>query len=105
LGVLVNEGHIQFAPVLLSKDELLTGSVKWSVGKEIIELQKGELGFTYCGVPIIYSIAEAGKIEVEMADGATKLVEGNMLDKNISQQIFNRNKEINRITVFLPAQN
>ena len=64
-----------------------------------MELNKGELCFTYCQVPIIYKQSEKEEISVEFNNGTTTKLNYLSLDKEISKQVFERIGGINRIMV------
>ncbi|WP_242130987.1 hypothetical protein [Aestuariivivens marinum] len=104
LGVFVKEGQIVFNPKLLQAKEFLNTSKTFRYttikGKQNeLELNKGELCFTYCQVPIIYKQSEKEEISVEFNNGTTTKLNYLSLDKEISKQVFERIGGINRIMV------
>ena len=104
LGVFVSNGNLYFNPCLLRKIEFLQEPKMFAYidvfkkSKEI-HLEKGSLAFTYCQVPIIYTISEEESLEVEFRDKSTKIFETLYLDSKTSQQIFNRSGEVLHINV------
>ena len=110
LGIFVNKGMLNFRPYLLSKNLLLKKpeTIKYvNVQNEfrLLDLPNSSLCFTYCQVPVIYQIAEVEKLEVRYSDGKTKLFNSFSLDFDTSQQIFNRNGEVEQILVSMPETN
>ena len=67
--------------------------------KKQITIQKGSLCFTYCQVPVVYTIAETYGLTVHFEDGSTKAFETLRLDATTSQQVFNRAGEVTQINV------
>jgi hypothetical protein len=106
LGVFVNDGKLHFNPCLLRKEEFLAeaqifeyDNVKGQTKR--IELDKGQLAFTYCLVPIIYTSADTDKITVYHADGSHEEIRGRALSHQISSHIFGRTGNIERLEVSL----
>lgn len=104
LGVFVKEGQLYFNPCLLRKEEFLTESQTFEYYThkgEIrrIPLTKGQLAFTCCMVPVVYSSSAAESITVHYADGKVERMEGKVLDRRISNMIFSRSGEIDRVEV------
>ncbi len=109
LGVFVRKGQLQFNPSLLKKDEFLTRSQNFEYvtlhgDKETIALEKGQLAFTFCSVLVVYVISGQEKITVFYADGSKEEVEGNMLNPQISNHIFQRTGKIARLEVSLKIE-
>jgi hypothetical protein len=109
LGVIVKEGVVQFNPLLLDKAEFLTEKRTWSLPRtthetEII-LQAQSLGFTFCTVPIIYSLSDQKHIVVSYIDGSERRFEHtDTLDKEVSQSLFRREGMIDKINVFVDGR-
>ncbi|MCK8058951.1 MULTISPECIES: hypothetical protein [unclassified Fusibacter] len=107
LGVKVKSGCLIFDPVLLPKSEFLKDASLWTLPskgdktqKTAIQLEPGSLAFTFCAVPVVYKFALERKITVYYNDGTSGEFEAtNMLNKSISQRIFMRNHQIDRIEV------
>ena len=69
LGVFVENQQIHFRPLLLRREEFLTAPsdfIYYDVAgaKRRLPLKPGELGFTYCQVPVIYRLAQKDSITV-----------------------------------------
>jgi hypothetical protein len=106
LGVFVKNGNVQFNPRLLRGHEFLKASRTFNyfdIDKELkkIELEAKSLCFTYCQVPIIYKLASKNGIDVINKNGSIVNFEELILDKESSNQLFNRTGEIEQIIVFL----
>ena len=106
LGVFVKDGKLYFNSCLLRKEEFLTDNlvIKYpdiSGNQRHISLQKGQLAFTYCAVPVIYSSSDGKeKVNVYYADGNKEEMTGKVLTQEISSQIFKRTGRIERLEVF-----
>ena len=106
LGVFVKEGKLFFQPGLLRKKEFLLQSKTanfidiFSKQHELL-IEKGSLCFTYCQVPVIYTIADDEALEVIYSDGKKEKINALHLDKKTSKKIFERTGEIFQIKVFL----
>ena len=106
LGVYVKEGKLFFQPGLLRKKEFLSQSKTanfidiFSKQHELL-LEKGSLCFTYCQVPVIYTIAKAEGLEIMYKDGRKKTFNALNLDEKISKKVFDRTGEVFQIRVFL----
>ncbi len=106
LGISVEDGALNFSPFLLKEDEFLndpgTFELK-SLDQESYEITipKKSLAFTYCQVPVKYSISDKNFIEVQFNDGTSKTYEETKLDKEISEEIFQRSGKVTRINVSL----
>ncbi len=109
LGVKVKDGRLHFDPVLLEISEFLSEKRAWILPRnthgtqtETISLDKHSLGFTFCTVPVIYTLSNQKKIVVTFTDGSTRTFEA-ALDFETSHSVFNREGKIDRIDVFLKA--
>lgn len=107
LGVYVEGGKLTFRPQLLRQAEFLNeprefSYIELSGGTEKLLLETNTLGFTYCQVPIIYSLSEeANELKILFRAGHTLEIEGLTLDRETSNKIFERTGEIDRIMVSL----
>lgn len=107
LGVYVEGGKLTFRPQLLRQAEFLKEPREFSYiqldgGAEKLLLETNRLAFTYCQVPIIYSLSEeANELKILFKAGHTLEMEGLTLDRETSNKIFERTGEIDRIMVSL----
>jgi hypothetical protein len=104
LGIVVSDGHLSFDPHLLRKDEFLKRPATFKyvdVNREIKELQLevGELGFTYCQVPIIYKLDDCEGLKIMDRNGSLSESSEMKLDKMTSRKIFERTGQISQIVV------
>ena len=104
LGVFVKEGKLNFSPKLLRESEFITTPQTFkytAISKEekTINLKEGSLCFTYCQIPIIYSLSEKEGIEVVFNDASKTVFNSLSLDVKTSTKVFSRSNEINHIEV------
>ncbi|MEM9986696.1 MAG: hypothetical protein AAF804_16515 [Bacteroidota bacterium] len=106
LGVQVDQGCVSFAPFFMHPSEFLEESSEFQYFNleghlETFSLQAGELGFTYCQVPVIYRKSDRHHIRLSTQEGE-KEIAGVNLDKTLSTHLFNRDSFIQQIQVELP---
>ena len=105
LGVQINDGKIHFEPVLLRASEFLQQETTFSyvnldAEHHVLTLQPHSLGFTYCQIPIIYTISETSSITVLHKQGEQRTqIQGKRLSKSLSERIFQRTGDIYQIHV------
>jgi hypothetical protein len=104
LGVLLQNGKLQFKPALLNKNEFLTQNqevvfVAIDGSHNSIQLEKDSIAFTYCQVPIIYKIDAENALKVNYKNGNSDTMQSLELDTILSQKIFNRTGEIVQIEI------
>ncbi len=101
LGVRIEDGRVRFLPLLLDGQEFLRESRPWAPLGPGQVLEADTLGFTYCGVPVIYHRHdETTSTKVTFASG-TVVDSADRLDRNTSKTLFARNGAIARIDVWL----
>ena len=104
LGVVVNSGKLGFNPCMLRKDEFLTKNqvfeyVDVSSKSKQLKVESGSLCFTYCQVPVTYTIGEVEEVEVVLNNGCKLKLNGSVLDVPMSQMVFKRTGDIIQIIV------
>ncbi len=104
LGVVVSDGQLIFDSHLLRKDEFLKRPATFTyvdVNREVKELQLeiGELGFTYCQVPITYKLDDCEGLKIINRDESFSELSEMKLDRKTSSKIFERTGEIIQIVV------
>ncbi len=100
LGVSIIGGEINFDPRLLLKTEFLKKRTNWELPKSTLALEKNQLGFTVCSVPIIYELNNYQAITVIYNNGDKYTFENILkLNKEISRSVFNREGKIAKIIV------
>jgi hypothetical protein len=108
LGLRIEDGRLGFDPILLRRREFLQDEMEWSYDHtpgppEPIILPPGSLGFTYCQIPITYSLIEGpGSVKVTHADGRVSAFTELRLDREISAAVFERRGTVDRIEVLVP---
>jgi hypothetical protein len=106
LGLSVKGGTICFKPFILRKSEFLSASDSLSYfdisgEQRLVNLQADQLGFTYCQVPVIYSLAAETSIVISFADGSEKAIAADAIDAQTSLAIFDKTGEVVKIQVAL----
>jgi hypothetical protein len=106
LGVRVNEGVISFEPYILKKEEFLLENRSFfyfdlAKEKKEIPLSPGSMAFTYCQVPIVYTLADEQRIHIEFQDGSNETIMGNKLPKELSSAVFERDGNVRKLEVFV----
>ncbi|MFX0556524.1 hypothetical protein ACOCEA_06980 [Maribacter sp. CXY002] len=106
LGIVVSSGILAFNPQLLKKEEFLKKPMSFqyrAIDKQVryLDLNEGELAFTYCQVPVIYTLSNKKGLSVELTNG--KILEFNsiQLDEDISSKIFKRTGEVVQIKMYV----
>ncbi|MCK4989871.1 MAG: hypothetical protein KAS29_05270 [Bacteroidales bacterium] len=109
LGLLVRDGCISFNPILLRKEEFLTGPQEFvyldvsGVRKSML-LEKHTLAYTYCQVPVTYQLAIEKKIKLYFKDGSEQILKGDTIHEEHSASIFRREGRIIMIEVWLEPE-
>jgi hypothetical protein len=108
LGVTIDDGMLEFGTGLLKKEEFLSQAMDFEyfdVKNETksIPLAPGSLGFTYCQIPVVYTLSKTSGVEVYRNDGPPLKATELRLDRETSAEIFQRTAEIIQINVSLPA--
>lgn len=104
LGVYVKDSSIHFDPKFLSEAEYLTEPVAFEYfslkdEKVSLKLNQRQLAFTYCQVPIIYQKGKEMSIDIYLSNRKAVKIEGNILSKEYSRELFNRTGSVERIIV------
>jgi len=104
MGVIIKDGKIVFDPVLLNDEEILENKQQFEYysldgESELISLDKNEIAFTICQVPVVYTFTDKDNITVTFKDDTTEMIKGNSLDAHLSSLIFSRSGEVNLVEV------
>ena len=104
LGIHVQQGKISFQTSLLNPNELLNQESVFEYfdlkgEKQQITLLNGQLGFTFCQVPVIYTSSNEDKIRITFNNGEKMYLTGHVINNNLSAGIFLRSGDIVRIEV------
>jgi hypothetical protein len=102
LGILVENGKITFNPSLLNQNEVLQQPETFNYNdlegnQQSIELSNGQIGFTFCQVPVIYTFGKQNGTVAFFRNGEIKNFESNETDEKTSAAIFSRSGEVQRI--------
>ncbi|MBT8245048.1 MAG: hypothetical protein HKP48_02120 [Winogradskyella sp.] len=106
LGVFVKAGELTFNPCLLRKEEFLEVGktfdyISVSGKSKSIQVSENSLAFTYCQVPVIYTIGEANSITINYVDGTREESDGLNLNTEVSEKIFTRNSEVESLSAHI----
>jgi len=103
LGVIVEKGEISFKPSLLNWDEFIKQPAEWlyyrGKEKEALHLEKDSIAFLLCGIPIVYNLSKKEGIEVELIDDNRIFFSTNTINKEYSEMVFMRNRNVKKIVV------
>ncbi|MBK8194326.1 MAG: hypothetical protein IPK76_14340 [Lewinellaceae bacterium] len=108
LGVFVKNSRLHFNPWMLRESEFL-GEAKVfeyvDIHRETRELplEKGSLCFTYCQVPIVYTLAAENRLTITHNNNTSATLNGLNVDEDNSRKIFDRTGDIIRINVHIKA--
>lgn len=104
LGIRVKAGQVHWQPQLLRAREFVSQAAvfryldlhgEWNN----IQIPAHSLAFTWCQIPVIYSLADsqAGWLEISWSNGETERFNSFVLSEKISRHIFERSGKIRRI--------
>jgi hypothetical protein len=113
LGCFTEQGVVSFEPFLLRKQEFATAASQFTFvnldeQSETIAIPAQSLAFTWCQVPIIYTLvseAETINIDVYRADDDVENVMDSSLSPQLSQSLFSRDGSIKKLHVTVPEIN
>ena len=103
LGCVVKDGCIMFDTSLLQKSEFLSNKKVFSyfdISKEkcLIEISQDQLAYTFCQVPIVYTLSQlSSSVTLFLKDDTKVTMKGNTIDKKNSKYIFERVGMIKKI--------
>jgi hypothetical protein len=106
LGVQVKNGQLHFNPSLLRRTEFLEEATVFNYvdvhqNPRQLPLEKGSLCFTYCQVPIVYTLAAENRLTIIHQNDSPTTWNTLDLDENNSLKIFGRTGEITQINVYI----
>ena len=102
----VENGRLRFNPCLLRAEEFLKHPKSFhyidvTQKEKTLQLYRHELVFTYCQVPIVYSLAAENCLDITYRDGSISSTPGLKLDTTTTQKLFKRTGEIESVKVNL----
>ncbi len=109
LGIRIEGGRLSFKPLLLRTSEFLTEPGRLDFhglgGKcHSLELEPGQLAFTFCQVPIVYTLGETEKLKIILSDGSIEEQSSSLLSEKLSDSLFSRSGKIGLIKVGIPQK-
>ncbi len=104
MGLSVSQGCLVFGGPLLRDLEWLPAAAQFdfidiSGASSSLMLNAGEMGFTFCQVPIVLRRGEQASVVVHDRDQGETMVNGNVLPRDISHGIFMKRGAVTRLTV------
>ncbi|MDP2089442.1 MAG: hypothetical protein Q8J84_08590 [Flavobacteriaceae bacterium] len=104
LGIRVKEGKLTFNPLLLRKSEFLSQNKTIQLEdvhqqKQAISLEKGQLCFTFCQLPIIYQLSHQNTIHLFDFEGIITTIDSLTLDENQSNKLFDRSGAFKKLVI------
>jgi hypothetical protein len=108
LGIHIQDGEIVFQCSLFNPNEMMdqVGIFEYYNLKgeqQQIILRQGQLGFTFCQVPVVYGISQEDKMVITTAKGEQITLAAHTIGKEMSSNIFQRTGELIRIEVSFRA--
>jgi hypothetical protein len=105
LGIHIQDGEIVFQSSLLNPNELLDSESTFGYFDldgipQQIALKQGQLGFTFCQVPVVYNASNQSKVSITLLDGKQVSMANLTLGKVMSSKLFKRSGEIALIEVW-----
>jgi hypothetical protein len=109
LGLRVRDGAVRFEPSLLRSREFLPAARvfryldvdgEW----QDVEVPAGALAYTWCQVPVVYRLAEAGRPSTTLVlqDGSTQSLSHAAVPADFAREIFRRSGRVRKVVVDLP---
>jgi len=104
LGIRVANGEIHIDTKLINHAEFLAQANVFTYfalngTKKQIQLNKGQLAFTVCQVPVVYTLSDKEQISISLKNGQKKEMTGNVIDKETCKSIFGRTNEVELIEI------
>lgn len=106
LGAIVTNGALSFRPGLLRAIEFQATAGTFSYvdvdgNEQTLDYPANSLCFTYCQVPVVYTLGADAGISLHFVDGDTTTVSGYTLGVENSKQLFQRTGKITHLQVGL----
>lgn len=61
--------------------------------------EPNSLCFTFCQIPVVYSVKDEARLEIVFADGKSKFFDSLELDRETSLQVFQRKGDVQMMLV------
>ncbi len=109
MGLFAREGQLYFNPRLLRKQAFLSETTVFSYHNVMgiikqITLNAGQLAFTYCQTPVVYTLSDNSNIKVFFTDGSHKSFDHLQTDADVSEAVFGRKGTVDRIEVNIDSK-
>ena len=106
-GCSINNKCIVFNPKLLRRSEFLDevtdlSYINISKKNKSILINKNELAFTYCQVPVIYHFDKDSYVAIVFNNGEKEICKGNTIPESLSSSIINRELLIKEVRFAFP---
>ncbi|MFY0673330.1 MAG: hypothetical protein JXQ87_07990 [Bacteroidia bacterium] len=106
LGVQIDQGQIRFSPSILNRAEFISAPTTFKyvdVNGEFktVDCASDSIAYTYCQVPVIYTLSDTPSLTVYHTNGKLEELDGATCTKEISEALFARNGQIEKIEVGL----
>jgi hypothetical protein len=110
LGIDIKDGRICFKPELLRKSFFTESEKKYAFfdkenNPQQLSVAAGSLCFTFCQTPIIYQISSNESVLIDLKSGSVEDMDSLELNREISQEIFNRSSNIKSVKVNIKEEN
>ena len=107
LGVRIADGTARFEPALLRRREFLSEAAELcylDVDRNWHDhpVEAGSMAFTWCQVPVVYTIADKASLTLTLADGSVETVDGLHLDAAMTHEIIERTGKVRSIQADIP---
>lgn len=106
MGLQINDGKISFNTSLLNREEVLDHNdvlSYYAIPQQpgSVDLETGQVGFTYCQVPVVLKKSSMIKIVLTFNDDQKLNIPGNEIDMDNSREILLKSGKIKLIEVFV----
>ena len=104
IGIHIQNGEIVLQSSLFNPEELLRQECVFDFfdlkgqSRQII-LHEGQFGFTFCQIPVIFTASNEDKITVTRNDGKQILISGHIINTELSNSIFQRTGDFDKLEV------
>jgi hypothetical protein len=70
-----------------------------------VEVPAGALAYTWCQVPVVYRLRDAGRssVTVTLQDGGTQTLSQSSLPADLARELYRRSGRVRQIVVDVPA--
>ena len=104
LGIHIENGEVKFQFSLINPEEFLKQKSVYEYfdlkgEKKQIILNEGQLAFTFCQVPVVYTVSSEAKIAITKTDESRIIISGDTIENNWSSALFERDGSIRQIEV------